>query len=46
MTMTVLLPAWEAAGAGFISGLVPDGLRLLNARHEGLPTYLLTASSG
>ena len=25
---------------------MPDGLRLLNARHDGLPTYLSTGSSG
>ncbi len=42
MTTAALLPAWEAAGVGFIGGLVPDGLRLLNAPHDGLPTYLRT----
>ncbi len=44
MTMTALLPAWETAGVGFVGVLVPDGLRLLNARHDGLPTYLSTGS--
>ena len=42
MTMTALLPVWEAAGAGFVGGLAPDCLRMLNARHDGLPTYLHT----
>jgi hypothetical protein len=37
-----LLPLWEAAAAGLLGGLVPDGLRLLNARHDGLPAYLRT----
>ena len=42
MTAAALLPVWEAAGLGFAGGLVPDGLRLLNARHDPLPTYLRT----
>ena len=42
MTAAALLPVWEAAGLGFTGGLVPDGLRLLNARHDPLPTYLRT----
>jgi hypothetical protein len=42
VTASALLPGWEAAGAGFVGGIVPDALRLLNARHEGLPAYLRT----
>ncbi len=42
MTAASLLPAWQAAAAGGLGGLVPDVLRLLAARHDGLPAYLRT----
>jgi hypothetical protein len=42
MISAIPLPIWEAAGIGLVGGWVPDGLRLLNARHDGLPSYLRT----
>ena len=42
MTAASLLPVWQAAAAGFLGGMAPDALRLLAARHDGLPGYLRT----
>ena len=42
MTAPSLLPVWQSAAAGGLGGLLPDALRLLGARRDGLPAYLRT----